>query len=1048
MRRFIPLTLIYIPVMIVLQLFSIAKVSADDGIFPPSVAAKPFIDFDGKGFIVNGKREFIASGTMHYPRVPRALWRDRLMKIKRSGFNCVETYAFWNLHEAQEGKWDFSGEKDFGAFLSLIKELGMYSIVRLGPYVCAEWDSGGFPVWLKFKPGVRVREENAPFQMYTDRWLEKIMPIIAKNQINRGGSVILVQLENEHPLGWGKEMPNGYFKHLREKSLSLGLEVPYFFSGLHHGSDPAGETPWDSEARTNPWFSTEFWPGWYDLYGNLEDSRYYGFVHGFWKVLAHGGNGVNFYMLHGGSNFENWNDNDTAASYDYGAAVGQTGDLRRIGYSFKRIALFARSFPDILENSENATDHYRDFASEKTMRALARKSPAGTVVFLDSRSKSPIPTKIRNDSGVLMPSHAPLLAFPGEMIPILKDYQVSPEVKLNLSAARIMGVLRQGDWTTIITFGAAYDPNPGTPIAANSVGEMDFIIPLEGFKLLKNVSEGEISPGLVRDPSNPTRLTLKIAYPALETVNEYLFAITTKTGAKEETKKYRILAMDRNRMHLTWFAEESGKPIVLSGMDFPGDIDRKDGKLRVRIETGITHVIPHPVAMYTFGSEGETNVLRVSDPKMEKYLTQYDAFGVPINTPAIGEVVLSPWETRRGDRESESNYFAGAWKFSLAPQPMGFDGDTGSYAWYRSTLRLLKAGSRTLNFSDVGDVMTLFVNGKKIASTKPEQRNERAIGRQIPVELSAGENSIAVLTAHNGRNKLFNYRGKIDLIASKGLSGQVTISEGKTTEKKITSWTWRPAEAKDEKLTQIPASLLASADEWKHTAIGQDVFSKKNGYAWFYAELPSEQSRRRRLSFQSVDDNCVVFVNGKRLLEHKGWSDPFSVKLDDVWNEKGKNYALILVQNTDGPGGVTGEVTLTANSPTDGTLVNGWRMRGGLSEARNEREWKIVDDVKGSGTPVFYRANFQASPASLFGPRPIYRLATTGLSRGFAALNGHNLGHYPDKAPSGGIWLPECWLNAGKNTIVIFDMEGAPVNQASVQIETEVSGNRLELISD
>src|SRR5579862_1281179 len=132
---------------------------ADDGIFPPASVAKPFIDFDGRGFLINGKRTFLASGSIHYCRVPRALWRDRLLRIKRAGFNTVQTYAFWNYHEPQERKWNFSGDHDFEAFLKLVKEMGLYAVVRPGPYVCAEWDSGGFPVWLRFKPGVRLRED-------------------------------------------------------------------------------------------------------------------------------------------------------------------------------------------------------------------------------------------------------------------------------------------------------------------------------------------------------------------------------------------------------------------------------------------------------------------------------------------------------------------------------------------------------------------------------------------------------------------------------------------------------------------------------------------------------------------------------------------------------------------------------------------------------------------------------------------------------------------------------------------------------------------------
>ena len=281
---------------------------------------------------------------MHYSRIPRALWRDRLLRIKRAGFNTIETYAFWNFHEMQEGKWDFSGDKDFGAYLRLIKELGMYAIVRVGPYVCAEWDSGGYPVWLRFRPGVQVRVDNAAFEGYVDKWFDKIMPIVAANQIHKGGAVILVQLENEHPLGWGKEMPNGYFTHLRDKALSLGLQVPYFFSGLHHGHDPAGDQPWDSAARTNPWMTTEFWPGWYDIYGPLNARDYRTYTRGLWKILAYGGNGYNFYMLHGGTDFDTWNDDEVASNYDYGAAVGQTGDPRPVYYAFKRGSLFARSF--------------------------------------------------------------------------------------------------------------------------------------------------------------------------------------------------------------------------------------------------------------------------------------------------------------------------------------------------------------------------------------------------------------------------------------------------------------------------------------------------------------------------------------------------------------------------------------------------------------------------------------------------------------------------------------------------------------------------------
>ena len=136
--------------------------------------------------------------------MPRALWRDRLLRFKRAGFNCVEVYTFWNWHEPQEGKFDFTGDHDLDAYLKLVHEMGMYAICRVGPYYCAEWDSGGYPLWLRFKPGLRVREDDPPFLNAVDHFFDRLIPIVAANQISRGGSVILVQLENEGA-SWGTD---------------------------------------------------------------------------------------------------------------------------------------------------------------------------------------------------------------------------------------------------------------------------------------------------------------------------------------------------------------------------------------------------------------------------------------------------------------------------------------------------------------------------------------------------------------------------------------------------------------------------------------------------------------------------------------------------------------------------------------------------------------------------------------------------------------------------------------------------------------------------
>ena len=204
-------------VLTLILLTAAATAMANDELYPPAPAAQSAIQIDGQGFIIHGQRTYIASGCIHYPRVPRALWRDRMLRLKRAGFNTVQTYAFWNFHEPRENEWDFSGEKDIGAFLDTAQELGLYATVRVGPYVCAEWDSGGYPIWLKFKPPFKVRTADPGFLAWNDHWYDKILPIVAKHQIHKGGNVIMVQLENEHPQGWGTVSGSPYFDHLARR---------------------------------------------------------------------------------------------------------------------------------------------------------------------------------------------------------------------------------------------------------------------------------------------------------------------------------------------------------------------------------------------------------------------------------------------------------------------------------------------------------------------------------------------------------------------------------------------------------------------------------------------------------------------------------------------------------------------------------------------------------------------------------------------------------------------------------------------------------------
>jgi beta-galactosidase len=127
-----------------------------------------------KDFLLDGKPFQIISGEMHYARIPREYWRDRLKKARAMGLNTITTYVFWNLHEPRPGVFDFSGQNDIAAFIRMAQEEGLYLILRPGPYVCSEWDLGGLPAWLFADPTIVLRGTDPKFLEPAERYLMRV----------------------------------------------------------------------------------------------------------------------------------------------------------------------------------------------------------------------------------------------------------------------------------------------------------------------------------------------------------------------------------------------------------------------------------------------------------------------------------------------------------------------------------------------------------------------------------------------------------------------------------------------------------------------------------------------------------------------------------------------------------------------------------------------------------------------------------------------------------------------------------------------------------
>ncbi len=993
--------------------------NANDALFPPAPSARPFIALDGRGFLIHGKRVFIVAGEMQYARVPRAQWRDRLLRIKRAGYNTIQTYAFWNFHEPREGQFDFTtGNHNLNAYLQLIHSLGMYAIVRAGPYINAEWDTGGLPVWLRFKPGLLPMTDNAPFYAAVTPYWNRLFPIIVQNQITRGGPVIMVQLENENTRGGGTDLPDAYYRHYQQVALRAGVVVPYFFSGLNHSDDPAGDDPFDTSARTTPWYSTEFWTGWVGWYGVSPDKQRK-LVRATWKIIAYGGAGYSHYVMAGGSDFDTWNCNEQAASYDFGSPIGQAGDLRSDYFPLKRAALFAASFPLVLANSVAADGGGGVLtASNPAVRVTSRRGPAGRICFLDNSGFVPQTVQVSGGYGRLSPKAGPMRLEAGEIIPIVTGYPLLPHVSLTLGAARILGVTTQGDTTTLVIYGA-----PGEP------GELRFRVPGHGVFIKerpKSAGDSLVDAG--------ETVVLQAVFPA-DGPEAYTFRVGART--------VRVLAESAAEADRTWFVPVNGQTELVCGPDYVGEAGLQNGRLVLQTEQAGLTPTPPPFPPLVFTATGETPVLPTPVP---------GALTAPATPPALGA-----WVADASVPQAQPGFDDSRWLASAQPRPMGADGGYGAYAWYRTQVTPPAAGTYQIEIGDYADWLTGFVNGVRVGSADMNRSGNddltpRPKPSRLTVHLNAGPNTLAILTAHYGRNKLFNYYGPMDTIDAKGVTGPVRLIQENVHSQDIPLFRWKADDnGPNDAATLAAPALDTTGAGWQDAHPYDDVFHGRVGYAWFRAVLPDTPGPHRQLILASVDDLGTVYLNGRQVAGSVGINANAQVNLDAAWNANGPNVLAVLVQNTAAGGGL-GRVTLNGGI-ADGTVLTGWRMRGGETPPPPAApSWRPLAAGTAPGVPAWYRAEFTATPPGPNGPHPILRVQTSTLSRGFVWLNGHNLGRYPevsrDQSGQGqlvdGVYLPECWISRGRNTLEVFDEEG--LTPSGVRIIVEQAASRRGVV--
>lgn len=255
-----------------------------------SMAAERKFEIGQKTFLLDGKPMVIKAAELHYPRIPKEYWEHRIETCKAMGMNAVCLYVFWNYHEPEMGKFDFTGQKDIAAFCKLAQKHDMYVIVRPGPYVCAEWEMGGLPWWLLKKKDIKLREQDALYMERTRLFMNEVGKQLAGQQITRGGNIIMVQVENEYG-AFGTNKP--YISEIRDIVKNAGFtDVPLFQCDWNSNfeNNALDDLVWtinfgtganiDDQFRrlqqlrpNTPLMCSEFWSGWFDHWGAKHETR-------------------------------------------------------------------------------------------------------------------------------------------------------------------------------------------------------------------------------------------------------------------------------------------------------------------------------------------------------------------------------------------------------------------------------------------------------------------------------------------------------------------------------------------------------------------------------------------------------------------------------------------------------------------------------------------------------------------------------------------------------------------------------------------------------
>lgn len=835
------------------------------------------LTYSSNSYQVDGQPVWLASGEMHYFKMPQGEWRRRLLQLKLAGFNTVSVYMPWNYHEMREGQWDFSGDKDVAAFLELAAEIGLYVIARPGPFICNEWQCGGIPPWLSAKKRIRLRTADPQYLAACDRWWEQIAPIIAHYQSGAHGSIILAQVENEYG-HFGPFQEEAYIHHLRDGLRAHGVTIPLIncdsfirfprlqprrWEGINLGCNFGGDglriLPEARKLQPDaPLFVTEYWIAAFDWWGRNGSSAYNDdeALYGALEIAAGGAGGLTAFVFAGGAHFAYWHgrsicsdDNFMTTLYGPGAPILDDGSFGG------KYPLFKTHFTGLMSGEAELAQAGMPEITRMPNEVVhaVRRGPKASFEFYLNQTKQKIAIADAEKEQAAFDMTIPA----GAVQWTVRDLPLPGGFELHRTSAQL------------------FCADPALVLYGQANDEISFDLACPG------IPTWEGSPD-IKAIALSTILHLTVRIPA---------TVIPETGyVVAAGHQLRVLVTNTEAVSRIWRIDlPCMQPVLLGGPERIEDIIIKNDMLQVQSSASI------PRSCWQVTADGA-------------FLPSKIAFMGSANPFSLR---LTAIECNKSLPEAQADFNDTDWFSAAQPQPMvAFDHGQG-YAWYRTKFEVEMSGPQMIFFSGAADRALVFIDGQFIGMRGFQSH----FGWNVMALVKAGTHTLAMLVENLG---MFNTGAEMDIPMGepKGLYGPVWLNG-----EEIVGWRMRAGLRPDEKLEYWPA---VTEQPWTpfgvDTIHGRDAYATVKGPSWMKGQftMPTGFDGAVRLCLGEHASKGSVWLNGHHIGRYWSIGPQYSLWLPVDWlreentvvlfDEEGCTPALISIDCV--PFGLSGEVSI------------------------------------------------------------------------------------------------------------------------------------------